>query len=73
MGSTMFYSTTTLTKHHIYYEITNYVKQKIGEKLQQRENLSIPIQNILYIPYLSVGNHSDPKSPGGSWECECSP
>jgi len=73
MGSTMFYSTITLTKHHIYYKITNYGKQKIGEILQQRENLSIPIQNILYIAYLSVSNHSDPKSLGGSWGCECSP
>ena len=72
MGSTIFYSTKTLTKHHIYYEITNYEKQNIGEKLQH-ENLSTPIQNILYIAYLSVSNHSDPESPGGSWDCECSP
>jgi len=72
MGSTMFYSTTDLIKHHIYYEITNYGKQKIGEKLQC-ENFSISIQNILYIAYLNVSNHSDPKSFGGSWECECSP
>jgi hypothetical protein len=69
MGST---TTKTLTKCHIYYEITNYEKQKIGEKLQH-ENLSTLIQNILYIAYLSVSNHSDPKSLGGSWDCECSP
>lgn len=73
MGSAMFYSTKTLTKHHIYYEITNYDKQKIGEKLQQHENLSTPVQNTLHITYLSVSNQSDPKSLGGSWDCECSP
>ena len=73
MGFTMFYSTETLTKHHIYYEITTYEKQNIGEKLQQHENLSTPVQNILYIAYLSVTNHSEPKSLGGSWDCECSP
>ena len=48
MGSTIFYTTKTNTKHHIVYEITNYEKQKIGEKLQQHENLSTPVQNILY-------------------------
>lgn len=68
----MFYSTKTLTKGHICYEITNYEKQKIGEKLQH-ENFSTPVQNILHMAYLSVSNHSDPESLGGSWDCECSP